>query len=88
MYPRVALLLLIPCAILFVVWRKHDAATTTPCYPSAPISRYPSVCRPIDHHDGKPAVTACAYFERLADALDYATRVGDVVNVPPGKYEP
>lgn len=51
-----------------------------------PVERYPSVCRPVDWHDGRPDGTACAYFERLGDALDYARTTGDVVRVPPGNY--
>lgn len=52
----------------------------------SPAARYPSVCRAVDWHDGRPGGTACAYFERLGDALDYAKRDGDVVRVPPGYY--
>lgn len=52
-----------------------------------PSARYPSVCRPVDWHDGRPSGTACAYFERLGDALDYATETGDVVLVPPRYYQ-
>lgn len=55
-------------------------------YRESPSARYPSVCRPVDFHDGRPGGTACAYFERLGDALNYATETGSIVRVPPGYY--